>query len=75
MSICFYFAERVIQLPGLSLINLAMKATLAVHGCLNYQQLSDTELAEQRYTLMVFPDFYALEFGFLKENMFIVCGF
>ena len=72
MSICFYFAERVTQLPGLSLINLAMKAISAVLGCLNYQQLSDTELAEQRYNLLVFSDFYALEFGFFKENMFII---
>ena len=71
VSICFYFAERVTQLPGLSLIKLAMKAISAVLGCLNYQQLSDTELAKQRYTLMVFSDFYALEFGFFMENMFI----
>jgi hypothetical protein len=36
------------------------------------QQLSDTELAEQRYTLMVFTDFYAPEFGFFKKNLFII---
>ena len=33
----------------LGLINSAMKAISAVLGCLNYQQLSDTVLAEQSY--------------------------
>ena len=74
MKLCqfVFILPRECHSATLSLINLAMKAISAVLGCLNYQQLSDTELAEQRYTLMVFPDFYALEFGFFKENMFII---